>query len=63
MRKSRKNNNHRFRRLKEQLLAETYLKITVIYTISGKVIAVFAVNVRGPNVIYFDQSQENDYLL
>jgi len=42
MRKSVKKNNQKFRRFREQLLAETLLKLMVTYF--GKVVTGFAVN-------------------
>jgi len=53
MRKSAKSNNHRFRRLREQLAAETQLKLTVIYTISGKTVTGFAINAWEPFFISY----------
>jgi len=41
------------------VLAETELKITVIQTTSGKVVAGFAVNAWGPFVVSYEQNQEN----
>jgi len=38
---------------------KTKLKITVMWTISGKAVAGFAVNAWGPFVIFYDQNQEN----
>jgi len=40
----RKNNNHRFRRLREQLQAEMLLKLMVLLTNSGKAGTGFTVN-------------------
>jgi len=57
MRKSVKKNNQKFRRFREQLLAETLLKLMVTYF--GKVVTGFAVNAWGPFVIYYDRNKEN----